>query len=91
VHRPHIPHTLQSSIDHAHCKTLLDRNIFGAMQQLLEVSDDQMKHSVANIIANLTGAPEKEEVLVQHGILGLVQNMNGHVHRTDTMCFLLLR
>ena len=70
---------------------LLDRNIFGAMQQLLELSDDQMRHSVANIIANLSGAPEKEELLMQFGVLGLIQNLNSHVHRTDTMCFVLLR
>lgn len=70
---------------------LLDRNIFGAAQQLLEIGDDQMKHSVACIIANLSCAPEREELLVQHGILGLIQNLNSHVHRTDTMCYLLLR
>lgn len=61
------------------------------MQQLLELSDDQMRHSVANIIANLSGAPEKEELLMQFGVLGLIQNLNSHVHRTDTMCFVLLR
>jgi hypothetical protein len=85
------PCHIQSSIDHAHCKVLLDRNIFGAAQQLLELADDQMKHSVACIIANLSCAPEKEELLVQHGILGQIQNLNGHVHRTDSMCYLLLR
>lgn len=70
---------------------LLDRNIIGAAQQLLEMGDDQMKHSVACIIANLSCAPEREELLVQHGILGLIQNLNSHVHRADTMCYLLLR
>jgi len=70
---------------------LIDRNIFGSLQTLIDITDDQMKHSAANIIANLSGAPEKEELLVQHGMLGLIQTLNSHVHRTDTMCFVLLR
>ena len=70
---------------------LIDRNIFGALQTLIDITDDQMKHSAANIIANLSGAPEKEELLVQHGVLGLIQTLNSHVHRADTMCFVLLR
>eukprot|EP01032_Pedospumella_encystans_P013724 gene13724-15786_t len=81
---------IQSSTDHGNCKVLIDRNIFGALQTLIDIADDQMKHSAANIIANLSGAPEKEELLVQHGMLGLIQALNSHVHRTDTMCFILL-
>lgn len=81
----------QSSIDPAHCKVLLDRSIFGSLQILIDMADDQMKHSSACIIANLSGAPEREELLVQHGILSLIQNLNSHVHRADTMCFILLR
>lgn len=70
---------------------LIDRNIFGALSTLIDINDDQMKHSAAKIIANLSGAPEKEELLVQHGMLGQVQTLNSHVHRTDTMCYILLR
>ena len=82
---------IQSSVDHDHCKVLLDRNIFGAKHQPNENPDDSMKHSVACILSNLSCAPDREELLVQHGALGLVQALNGHVHRTDTMCLLLLR
>ena len=81
----------QSSIDHAHCKVLLDRNIFGSLQLLIDLNDDIMKHNAACIIANLSGAPDREELLVSHGVLAMVQTLNSPVHRADTMCFILLR
>jgi hypothetical protein len=56
----------------------------------MEIPDDGLKHSIASIIANLSGAPEKEEMLIQQGVLSLLQTLNSCVHRTDTMCYIVL-
>jgi hypothetical protein len=84
---------MQSSVDPSNVRLLLDKMIFASLQQLIEVPEDAlmgMKHSVVRILANLSVAPGLEEVLVQYGMLSLLQSLNSNLHRPDSMCYLLL-
>ena len=74
------------------CRVLLSKNVMGALQRLVELRDQEMYHAVAHCLSNMcAAAPEDDELLLQHGAVAMVQNLIGNVHRTDTICFLLLR
>ncbi len=81
---------IQASVHAENCRSLIDKNIFGAIGTLIEVNDEQMRHMTATILGNLSTARDSESLLAFNNVLQTVQTMFSHVHRTDTLCFLML-
>lgn len=49
-----------------------------------------MRHMAATVLGNLSTAPDSESLLSFNNVLQMVQTIFSHVHRTDTLCFLLM-
>jgi hypothetical protein len=71
-------------------KYLIEKNILNGIQKLLDF-DESIKFMASIIVAKLTYPDEIEDVLVMNNILGTIQSLFSHAHRTDTLCFLLMR
>ncbi len=50
-----------------------------------------MHHAVAHVLSNMCASTGEDDLLLQHGVVGMVQNLIGNVKLTETICFLLLR
>lgn len=81
---------MQASLPPDNCKTLIDKNVFGAIAILVDVQDDQMKHMTSTILGNLSAAKDSEPLLAFHNVLQTIQALFSHIHRTDTLCFLMM-
>lgn len=71
-------------------KHLIEKGILSGINRLLDC-DESIKYMASVIVARLTYPEEIEEILLLNGLMSVLQVLFSHVHRTDTLCLLLLR
>lgn len=70
---------------------LVEKGILNGISKLLDSHDEAIKYMASIIVCQLTYPEEVENMLVLNGILATIQSLFSHVHRTDTLCYVMMR
>lgn len=73
------------------CKFLVEQGIFQSINILQDSHDELLRYMTSIILAKLSYPAGQEDFLVMNGMLASLQYLIGHVHRSDSLCYLLLR
>jgi hypothetical protein len=82
---------IQVSSFEENCKFLVDQGIFQSIGALQDSHDELLRFMTSIILAKLSYPAGQEDFLLMSGMLASLQYMLSHVHRSDSICYLLLR
>ena len=82
---------IQVASHEENCKYLIEKGIFTAIVVLQDVHDELIRHMATVILAKLSYVPGLEDLALLNGAISSLQYLLGHVHRTDSLCYLLVR
>ena len=70
---------------------LIEKGILTGITKLLDNGDETVKYMASIIVCQITYPDEVENMLVLNGIMATIQSLFSHVHRTDTLCHVMMR
>lgn len=70
---------------------LVEKGILNGIGRLLDNGDETIKFMASIIVCQITYPEEAENMLVLNGIMNTIQSLFSHVHRTETLCHVLMR
>ncbi len=82
---------IQVSSHEENCKFLVEQGIFQSINTLQDSHDELLRYMTAIILAKLSYPIDQEDFLLLNGMLISLQYLISHVHRSDSLCYLLLR
>jgi hypothetical protein len=72
-------------------RLLVEKGIFQPICTLQDSHDESLKFMTSIILAKLSNSPGQEDLLLLNGMLSSIQFLLVRVHRTEGLCYLLIR